>query len=302
MEQINGQDQGHSLPDSSLDAAVEEEMRRLYGKSEVAIHKFESDPIFIASAEEASEVQREWDGNLNWSVAVRKKPAGRFQLFTDGPSDEARGDDIVIVSRRATTKTMAVPQPHGDILTANLNSRVKPGYKGNEPLGSPRRKLMNVVESRDGAPQAKSCAGPPDPLAAGYLRTNILIWTPREYYFKVFEIRMKQVKREWGAMLGTISHNAVAYPSKTGPRVLCEVDECDTDFARLADLKRHEERHGTRLPCPKAGCSWRGAKRMGRLESHLLKAHPDIYNGEFLLSDNLEISLTLFRNYRRYPS
>jgi len=43
--------------------------------------------------------------------------------------------------------------------------------------------------------------GRPDPLAAGQLTAHNLIWDPREYYFKVFEIRIQQVGREWRAIL-----------------------------------------------------------------------------------------------------
>jgi hypothetical protein len=76
-----------------------------------------------------------------------------------------------------------------------------------------------------------------------------------------------------------LSHNTMAYLFKTGPRVPCEIDECDADFARLADMQRHvKEYHGSPLFCPEAGCGWRGAKRKGRLKRHLLQAHADIPN------------------------
>jgi hypothetical protein len=75
-------------------------------------------------------------------------------------------------------------------------------------------------------------------------------------------------------------------------RVPCEIDGCDADVARLADMQRHvKEHHKSPLVCPAAGCSWRGVKRKGRLESHLLKAHADIHMGKLLLSDNPESSL-----------
>jgi hypothetical protein len=87
----------------------------------------------------------------------------------------------------------------------------------------------------------------------------------------------------------------MAYQFNSVSRVPCEIDGCDTDFARLADMQRHvKEHHGSPLLCPEAGCSWRGAKRKGRLENHLHKAHADIHKGE-LLSGALESSLILSR-------
>jgi hypothetical protein len=80
----------------------------------------------------------------------------------------------------------------------------------------------------------------------------------------------------------------MAHYLSTGPRVPCEIDGCDTDFARLADMQRHvKEHHGSPLLCPEPDCSWRGAKRKGRLEAHRLKAHPDIHKGKLLLWNTL---------------
>jgi hypothetical protein len=39
--------------------------------------------------------------------------------------------------------------------------------------------------------------GQADPLAAGQLNADDPIWGPREYFFKVFDIRMKRVLKEW---------------------------------------------------------------------------------------------------------
>lgn len=39
--------------------------------------------------------------------------------------------------------------------------------------------------------------GRADPLAAGQIVADEPIWVPREYFLKVFEIRMNQVLREW---------------------------------------------------------------------------------------------------------
>ena len=41
----------------------------------------------------------------------------------------------------------------------------------------------------------------PDPLAAGRISASRPIWTPREYFLKVLEIRMSQVLREWNSIL-----------------------------------------------------------------------------------------------------
>lgn len=40
----------------------------------------------------------------------------------------------------------------------------------------------------------------PDPLAAGQLDADKPIWTPREYFFKVIEIRMNRVLKEWNGV------------------------------------------------------------------------------------------------------
>ena len=36
-----------------------------------------------------------------------------------------------------------------------------------------------------------------DQIAAGELKANIPIWRPRDYWLKVFEIRIEQVRKEW---------------------------------------------------------------------------------------------------------
>jgi hypothetical protein len=51
----------------------------------------------------------------------------------------------------------------------------------------------------------------PDSLAAGQIRTTNTIWTPREYFFKVFEIRMTEVRRQWKAILGKIEDEIKQY-------------------------------------------------------------------------------------------
>jgi len=74
-------------------------------------------------------------------------------------------------------------------------------------------------------------------------------------------------------------HGTTAHPHKMENRISCEIEGCDTDFARMADMRRHlVEVHGSPKHCPEPDCSWRGAKRGERLEDHKMKAHPEIYN------------------------
>jgi hypothetical protein len=47
-------------------------------------------------------------------------------------------------------------------------------------------------------------SGCPDPLAAGQLNADQPIWTPREYFLKVFEIRSNQVLKEWDNIACTV--------------------------------------------------------------------------------------------------
>jgi hypothetical protein len=53
--------------------------------------------------------------------------------------------------------------------------------------------------------------GRPDPLAAGQLTANNLIWTPREYYFRIFEIRISQVGKEWRAISDKVQEDVEQY-------------------------------------------------------------------------------------------
>ncbi|KAE9378175.1 hypothetical protein N431DRAFT_328240 [Stipitochalara longipes BDJ] len=57
-----------------------------------------------SAAEEVIEVEREWDDNLMRNVTVRKRPARRPQMFTDGPAGDVLEDDIV--SPTAATKVL----------------------------------------------------------------------------------------------------------------------------------------------------------------------------------------------------
>jgi hypothetical protein len=82
--------------------------------------------------------------------------------------------------------------------------------------------------------------------------------------------------------------NIMAHQFNTETRFPCEIDDCDKDFARLADMQRHvKEVHGDLLHCTESDCNWRGAKRKGRLEAHLLKAHPSTHKGELFHDDTL---------------
>ena len=53
--------------------------------------------------------------------------------------------------------------------------------------------------------------GRPDPLAAGQIDTNNPIWTPREYLFKVFEIRINEVLREWHVIIDKVEGDVKEY-------------------------------------------------------------------------------------------
>jgi hypothetical protein len=92
--------------------------------------------------------------------------------------------------------------------------------------------------------------------------------------------------------LGTLhlppSHDTMAHQLNTKTHFPCKIDECDRDFARLADMQRHvREVHGDLLHCTKSDCNWRRAKCKGRLEEHLLKAHLSTHKGELFHDDIL---------------
>jgi hypothetical protein len=64
------------------------------------------------------------------------------------------------------------------------------------------------------------------------------------------------------------------------PRFDCVVDDCKTTFSRQSDMERHlKEHHGPAKRCPLSECKWDGARREARLQGHMKKAHPEIYNG-----------------------
>jgi hypothetical protein len=59
--------------------------------------------------------------------------------------------------------------------------------------------------------QMKTPTDVPDPLTAGQHNAHNLMWTPREYFFKVFEIRINQVRREWRAILDVVEGDVEQY-------------------------------------------------------------------------------------------
>ncbi|CZR68125.1 uncharacterized protein PAC_18024 [Phialocephala subalpina] len=65
---------------------------------------------------------------------------------------------------------------------------------------------------------------------------------------------------------------------KEKPRTLCTVKGCTTTFSRKVDSYRHiTEVHGDAKKCPVKGCTWKNAKREGRLGTHMMNAHSDVY-------------------------
>jgi hypothetical protein len=44
-----------------------------------------------------------------------------------------------------------------------------------------------------------------DPIAAGKMDLNRPMWLPREYFFKVFEIRIIEVPTEWNTILDRLN-------------------------------------------------------------------------------------------------
>jgi hypothetical protein len=50
-----------------------------------------------------------------------------------------------------------------------------------------------------------------DPILAGNLDANMPIWKPREYFMKVFEIRILQVIKEWDFLVLTVKRSIEVY-------------------------------------------------------------------------------------------
>jgi hypothetical protein len=59
-------------------------------------------------------------------------------------------------------------------------------------------------ESVDGYNQLKESMGWRDPFGASQIAANTSCWTPREYFFRVFEIRINEVRREWQVILDKV--------------------------------------------------------------------------------------------------
>lgn len=50
-----------------------------------------------------------------------------------------------------------------------------------------------------------------DPIAARELKANLPIWKPREYWLKVFEVRIGQVRKEWDDLAHKLEHDIDTY-------------------------------------------------------------------------------------------
>jgi len=59
--------------------------------------------------------------------------------------------------------------------------------------------------------------GRPDPLAAEQLNADQPIWTPREYFLKVFEIRLNRVLKEWDKIACMVEEEIKRYALHTDP-------------------------------------------------------------------------------------
>ena len=66
-------------------------------------------------------------------------------------------------------------------------------------------------ESVEGYHQLTGDCGRPDPLAAGHIDANLPIWTPRQYFLKVFEIRINQVLGEWNLIVDMMENEVERY-------------------------------------------------------------------------------------------
>ena len=61
-------------------------------------------------------------------------------------------------------------------------------------------------ESSWTAPMGRS-----DPLMAGQMRPNSSIWTHREYFLRVFEIRILRVREEWSFIIDKMANEVEQY-------------------------------------------------------------------------------------------
>ena len=55
--------------------------------------------------------------------------------------------------------------------------------------------------------------GRADPLRAGQSNADEPIWTPREYFFRVFEVRINQVLKEWNWIVVNVVKEVAQYVS-----------------------------------------------------------------------------------------
>ena len=53
--------------------------------------------------------------------------------------------------------------------------------------------------------------GRPDPLAAGEINAHEPIWMPREYFLTVFQVRIRQVLREWNYIADKVDEEVKEY-------------------------------------------------------------------------------------------
>src|SRR2546423_5707022 len=63
-----------------------------------------------------------------------------------------------------------------------------------------------------------------DRIAAGELEANIPIWRPRDYWLKLFEIRIEQVRKEWEYLIHKVEPSVTQYvrgPTRNTPNDTC---------------------------------------------------------------------------------
>jgi hypothetical protein len=58
--------------------------------------------------------------------------------------------------------------------------------------------------------------GRPDPLAASQVAAMFPIWTPREYFLRVFEIRISKILREWRLIIDKVENEVEQYVHPAG--------------------------------------------------------------------------------------
>jgi hypothetical protein len=51
----------------------------------------------------------------------------------------------------------------------------------------------------------------PDPIAAGHLDVNMSLLTPREYFLKIFELRIQEVTKEWRRIVPRLKKDIEEY-------------------------------------------------------------------------------------------